>query len=240
METIRGSLARAGKSGGPGGRGGQGGRSDHGGIGLEDAADARAGRRGRFRESRSSSRCSISSISSAALPPFSPATPARSRLPRSRPIPGAPTQVIGMHFMNPVPVMQAGRGDPGPADQLTRRPRSVMELGRGAGQDARRGERLPGLRLQPRTHADDQRGGILRHGGVAAPEAIDTVMKLGMAHPMGPLALADLHRSRHLPRDSGGPAQGTGRRQVPALSLLRRMVAAGTLGRKTGRGFYKY
>jgi 3-hydroxybutyryl-CoA dehydrogenase len=76
--------------------------------------------------------------------------------------------------------------------------------------------------------------------GVATAEAIDTVMKLGMAHPMGPLALADfigldvclaildvLHR-------------GIGDDKYRACPLLRRMVAAGDLGRKTGRGFYNY
>jgi len=75
---------------------------------------------------------------------------------------------------------------------------------------------------------------------VATPEAIDTVMKLGMAHPMGPLALADfigldvclaildvLHR-------------GLGDDKYRACPLLRRMVAANQLGRKTGRGFYGY
>jgi len=76
--------------------------------------------------------------------------------------------------------------------------------------------------------------------GVATPEAIDTVMKLGMAHPMGPLALADfigldvclaildvLHR-------------GLGDDKYRACPLLRRMVAAGHLGKKSGRGFYDY
>ena len=76
--------------------------------------------------------------------------------------------------------------------------------------------------------------------GVATPESIDTVMKLGMAHPMGPLALADfigldvclaildvLHR-------------GLGDDKYRPCPLLRRMVAAGQLGRKTGRGFYSY
>lgn len=76
--------------------------------------------------------------------------------------------------------------------------------------------------------------------GVAPAEAIDTVMKLGMAHPMGPLALADLigldiclDILETLHRDFGDDKY----RPAP---LLRRMVAAGRLGRKTGRGFYPY
>ena len=102
-----------------------------------------------------------------------------------------PGQVIGMHFMNPVPVMQLVEIIRGLATSD-----ATYGAGRGAddapGQDAGRGERLAGLRLQPHPHAHDQRGLLRADGGRGDAEAIDTVMKLGMNHPMGPLALADL------------------------------------------------
>ena len=76
--------------------------------------------------------------------------------------------------------------------------------------------------------------------GVATPEAIDTVMKLGMAHPMGPLALADFIGLDVCLAILEVLHEGLGDRQVPAVPLLRKMVAAGYLGRKSGRGFYDY
>jgi 3-hydroxybutyryl-CoA dehydrogenase len=76
--------------------------------------------------------------------------------------------------------------------------------------------------------------------GVATPEAIDTVMKLGMAHPMGPLALADLIGLDVCLAILDVLHSGLGDDKYRACPLLRRMVAAGQLGRKTGRGFYNY
>ena len=76
--------------------------------------------------------------------------------------------------------------------------------------------------------------------GVATPEAIDTVMKLGMAHPMGPLALADLIGLDTCLSILEVLHHGLGDDKYRACPLLRRMVAAGTLGRKTGQGFFKY
>ena len=69
-----------------------------------------------------------------------------------------PDRVIGMHFMNPVPLMSAGGGHPRARATSDETTRTVMDLVARARQDAGRGERLPGLRLQPRAHADDQRG----------------------------------------------------------------------------------
>jgi 3-hydroxybutyryl-CoA dehydrogenase len=76
--------------------------------------------------------------------------------------------------------------------------------------------------------------------GVAAPEAIDTVMKLGMNHPMGPLTLADLIGLDTCLAILEVLHKGLGDDKYRPCPLLRRMVAAGQLGRKSGRGFYKY
>jgi 3-hydroxybutyryl-CoA dehydrogenase len=76
--------------------------------------------------------------------------------------------------------------------------------------------------------------------GVATPQAIDTVMKLGMAHPMGPLALADFIGLDVCLAILEVMHQGLGDPKYRPCPLLRRMVAAGFLGRKSGRGFYSY
>jgi 3-hydroxybutyryl-CoA dehydrogenase len=76
--------------------------------------------------------------------------------------------------------------------------------------------------------------------GVAAPEAIDTVMKLGMNHPMGPLTLADLIGLDTCLAILEVLHKGLGDDKYRPCPLLRRMVAAGQLGRKSGRGFYRY
>src|SRR5438876_250815 len=76
--------------------------------------------------------------------------------------------------------------------------------------------------------------------GVATPEAIDTVMKLGMAHPMGPLALADFIGLDVCLAILEVLHKGLGDDKYRPAPLLRRMVAAGYLGRKSGRGFYEY
>jgi 3-hydroxybutyryl-CoA dehydrogenase len=76
--------------------------------------------------------------------------------------------------------------------------------------------------------------------GVGTPEAIDTVMKLGMNHPMGPLALADLIGLDTCVSILGVLQQGLGDPKYRACPLLKKYVAAGWLGRKSGRGFYTY
>ena len=76
--------------------------------------------------------------------------------------------------------------------------------------------------------------------GVGTPEAIDTVMKLGMNHPMGPLALADFIGLDVCLADPQRAARWLRRSEVPAVPATTRMVAAGHLGRKSGQGFYTY
>jgi len=150
-----------------------------------------------------------------------------------------PGQVIGMHFMNPVPVMQLVEVIRGHAttDATTR---VVMETAAALGKTPVEVNDYPGFVSNRVLMPMINEAIFCVMEGVAAPEAIDTVMKLGMAHPMGPLALADfigldvclailevLHR-------------GLGDDKYRACPLLRKMVAAGYLGRKSGRGFYDY
>jgi 3-hydroxybutyryl-CoA dehydrogenase len=150
-----------------------------------------------------------------------------------------PAQVIGMHFMNPVPVMQLVEVIRGhsTSDATTA---AVMETARALGKIPVEVNDYPGFVSNRVLMPMINEAIFCVMEGVATPEAIDTVMKLGMAHPMGPLALADfigldvclailevLHR-------------GLGDDKYRPCPLLRRMVAAGELGRKTGRGFYKY
>jgi 3-hydroxybutyryl-CoA dehydrogenase len=152
---------------------------------------------------------------------------------------GRPDQVIGMHFMNPVPVMQLVEVIRGHAtsDATTA---SVMEAARALGKTPVEVSDYPGFVSNRVLMPMINEAIYCVMEGVAEPEAIDTVMKLGMAHPMGPLALADfigldvclaimevLHR-------------GLGDDKYRACPLLRRMVAAGQLGKKSGRGFYAY
>ncbi|MGH7508739.1 MAG: 3-hydroxyacyl-CoA dehydrogenase family protein [Gemmatimonadales bacterium] len=150
-----------------------------------------------------------------------------------------PAQVIGMHFMNPVPVMQLVEVIRGHAtsDATTA---AVMETARALGKTPVEVNDYPGFVSNRVLMPMINEAIFCVMEGVATPESIDTVMKLGMAHPMGPLALADfigldvclailevLHR-------------GLGDDKYRACPLLRKMVAAGHLGRKSGRGFYDY
>jgi len=150
-----------------------------------------------------------------------------------------PDRVIGMHFMNPVPVMELVEVIRGLAtsDATTQ---AVMQLSTELGKTAVEVNDFPGFVSNRVLMPMINEAIFALMEGVARPEAIDTVMKLGMNHPMGPLELADLigldtclNILEVLHRDLGDDRY----RPCP---LLRKHVAAGWLGRKSRRGFYTY
>jgi len=148
-------------------------------------------------------------------------------------------QVIGMHFMNPVPVMplvEVIRGLETHDETVTR----VVEIAKALEKTPVVVNDAPGFVSNRVLMPMINEAIFCVMEGVATPEAIDTVMKLGMNHPLGPLALADLIGLdvclailEVLHRDLGDG-------KYRAAPLLRTMVAAGRLGRKSGRGFYVY
>jgi 3-hydroxybutyryl-CoA dehydrogenase len=150
-----------------------------------------------------------------------------------------PDKVIGMHFMNPVPLMalvEVIRGQ-ATSDETTR---TVMDLARALGKTPVEVNDFPGFVSNRVLMPMINEAIFAVYEGVAKAEAIDEVMKLGMNHPMGPLTLADfigldvcLAILEVLHSELGDPKY----RPCP---LLRRMVDAGWLGRKSGRGFYTY
>ncbi|HEX6104678.1 MAG TPA: 3-hydroxybutyryl-CoA dehydrogenase [Gemmatimonadales bacterium] len=150
-----------------------------------------------------------------------------------------PGQVIGMHFMNPVPVMQLVEVIRGHAttDETTR---TVMETAASLGKTPVEVNDYPGFVANRILMPMINEAVFCVMEGVAEPEAIDTVMKLGMAHPMGPLTLADFIGLDVCLAILEVMHRGLGDDKYRPCPLLRRMVAAGHLGRKSGRGFYDY
>jgi 3-hydroxybutyryl-CoA dehydrogenase len=148
-------------------------------------------------------------------------------------------KVIGMHFFNPVPVLKlvevirAVQTSDETAD-------AIVRLARDLGKEPAEARDFPGFVsnriLMP--FINEAAYAVLE--GVAEPEAIDTIAKLGFAHPIGPLALADLIGLDTCVAIMQVLQQGLGDPKYAPCPLLRQYVQAGRLGRKTGRGFFDY
>jgi len=150
-----------------------------------------------------------------------------------------PAEVIGMHFMNPVPVMQLVEIIRGLAtsDETTVR---VMAWSSAVGKTPVEVNDFPGFVANRILMPMINEAIYCVMEGVGTPEAIDQVMKLGMNHPMGPLALADLIGLDTCLAILEVLHDGLGDPKYRPSPLLRKYVAAGWLGRKSGRGFYTY
>ncbi|MCI0568357.1 MAG: 3-hydroxybutyryl-CoA dehydrogenase [Acidobacteria bacterium] len=150
-----------------------------------------------------------------------------------------PEQVIGMHFMNPVPVMKLvevirGHATSDETWQATR------ELSEKWGKVPVEVHDYPGFVSNRVLMPMINEAIFALHEGVGSREAIDTVMKLGMNHPMGPLTLADFIGLDTCLAILQVLHEGFGDPKYRPCPLLRKMVDAGHLGRKSGRGFYDY
>ena len=152
---------------------------------------------------------------------------------------GRPDRVVGMHFFNPVPVLQlveVVRGLETSDDTAT----AIVDLARDLGKTPVEARDLPGFVSNRILMPFINEAAYALLEGVAEPEAIDTVAKLGFAHPMGPLALADLIGLDTCVAIMEVLRDGLGDPKYAPCPLLRQYVQAGRLGRKSGRGFYEY
>ena len=150
-----------------------------------------------------------------------------------------PEAVVGMHFMNPVPVMALVEVIRGQATSDATAAR-VMEVARALGKTPVEVNDYPGFVSNRVLMPMINEAVFCLMEGVATAESIDTVMTLGMNHPLGPLALADLIGLDVCLSILEVLHRGLGDDKYRPCPLLRRMVAAGRLGRKSGRGFYDY
>ena len=150
-----------------------------------------------------------------------------------------PDKVIGMHFMNPVPIMKLVEIING-KDTSEQTNSAVIEASAKMGKTALSCNDSPGF-VSNRILCPMLNEAILTfQEGVAQPEAIDGIMKLGMNHPIGPLALSDLIGLDTLLHIMNVLHEGMGDDKYAPAPLLIQMVEEGKLGRKTGQGFYEY
>ena len=150
-----------------------------------------------------------------------------------------PGQVIGMHFFNPVPVLKLVEVIRAlqTSDETAA---AIVGLARDLGKEPAEANDFPGFVSNRILMPFINEAAYALLEGVAEPEAIDTIAKLGFAHPMGPLALADLIGLDTCVAIMDVLHEGLGNPKYAPCPLLRQYVAAGRLGRKSGHGFYEY
>ena len=152
---------------------------------------------------------------------------------------GRPDRVLGMHFMNPVPLMplvEMIRGQATSSEAMHLGSALAVALGKTPVEAADYPGFIANRILMPMIN--EAIYAVME--GVGTPQAVDTVMKLGMNHPMGPLTLADFIGLDVCLAVLNVLHEGLGDPKYRPCPLLRRMVAAGQLGRKSGQGFYTY
>jgi 3-hydroxybutyryl-CoA dehydrogenase len=150
-----------------------------------------------------------------------------------------PAQVVGMHFFNPVPVLalvEVIRA----VQTSDETAAAIVALARDLGKTPAEANDFPGFVSNRILMPFLNEAAYALMEGVAEPEAIDTIAKLGFAHPLGPLALADLIGLDTCVSIMEVLHEGLGDPKYAPCPLLRQYVAAGRLGRKSGRGFYEY
>ena len=152
---------------------------------------------------------------------------------------GRPDRVIGMHFFNPVPVMKLVEviRAPSTSDDTAA---AVVALAEELGKTPAQANDFPGFVSNRILMPFINEAVWALHDGVAGAEAIDTIAKLGFAHPIGPLALADLIGLDTCVAIMEVLERGLGDSRYAPCPLLREHVATGRLGRKSGQGFYDY
>jgi 3-hydroxybutyryl-CoA dehydrogenase len=150
-----------------------------------------------------------------------------------------PARVIGMHFFNPVPVLKLVEVIRG-LETSDATARAIVELAVALGKTPAEARDLPGFVSNRILMPFINEAAYALLEGVGEAEAIDTIAKLGFAHPLGPLALADLIGLDTCVAIMDVLHEGLGNPKYAPCPLLRQYVQAGRLGRKSGRGFYDY
>jgi 3-hydroxybutyryl-CoA dehydrogenase len=150
-----------------------------------------------------------------------------------------PDRVVGMHFFHPVPLLRLVEVIRG-LETSDETAQAIVDLARDLGKTPAEARDLPGFVSNRILMPFINEAAYALLEGVATPEDIDTIAKLGFAHPMGPLALADLIGLDTCVAIMDVLHSGLGDPKYAPCPLLRQYVQAGRLGRKSGRGFYRY